>query len=159
MKKIRQAAWKRSTSNVPSAWRNFIRLMLARLQAVSSRNMYSEQGFEALIRPEFGQVCQRLIVVSYCTPGSPQPQAHSAILANTSRAGQLGPAFFGSVTQWVVHVLVGIDGLHEFVAEADRQVGVLEQDRAVGLAVEVGVVATLFDQQPGLAALPWPCTR
>src|SRR5580700_831020 len=104
MKKMRQAAWKRATSNVPSGSRNFIRLMLARLQAVSSRNMYSEHGFEALIRPEFGQVCQRLIVVSYCTPGSPQPQAHSAILVNTSRAGQLGPAFFGSVTQWVVHV-------------------------------------------------------
>ena len=62
-------------------WRNFIRLMLARLQAVSSRNMYSEHGFEALIRPEFGQVCQRLIVVSYCTPGSPQRQAPSAMLA------------------------------------------------------------------------------
>src|SRR5580698_8867714 len=104
MKKIRQAAWKWATSNVPSGSRNFIRLMLARLQAVSSRNIYSEQGFEALIRPEFGQVCQRLIVVSYCTPGSPQPQAHSAILAITSRAGQLGPAFCGSVTQWVVHV-------------------------------------------------------
>ena len=53
----------------PVRRRNFIRLMLARLQAESSRNMYSEQGFEALIRPEFGQVCQRLIVVSYCKPG------------------------------------------------------------------------------------------
>ena len=40
---------KRSTSNVPSGRRNFIRLMLARLHAVSSRNMYSLQGFDALI--------------------------------------------------------------------------------------------------------------
>ncbi len=150
MKKMRQAAWNRSTSNVPSAWRNFIRLMLARLQAVSSRNMYSEQGFEALIRPEFGQVCQRLIVVSYCTPGSPQLQAPSAILASTSRAGQLGPSCLGSVTQWVVHFSPASDGLHELVAQADRQVGVLEQDRAIGLAVEIGVVAPLLDQQPGL---------
>src|SRR5205823_5001162 len=106
MKKMRQAAWNRSTSNVPSGLRNFIKLMLARLQAVSSRNMYSEHGFEALIRPEFGQVCQRLIVVSYCTPGSPQLQAPAAILSRTSRAGQLGPWRDGSVTQCVVHCLL-----------------------------------------------------
>ena len=76
--------------------------MLARLQAVSSRNMYSEQGFEALMRPEFGQVFQRLMVVSYCTPGSPQLQAHSAMRLSMSRAGKVGPAFEGSVTQRVV---------------------------------------------------------
>ncbi len=50
----------RSTSNVPSSCRNFFRLMLDRLQAVSSRNMYSQHGFDALIRPLFGQVCQRV---------------------------------------------------------------------------------------------------
>ena len=87
MNTSRQAAWNRSASNVPSSRRNFIRLMLARLQAESSRNMYSEHGLVALIRPEFGQVCQRLIVVSYCTPGSPQHQADWAILVNISRAG------------------------------------------------------------------------
>ena len=87
MNTSRQVASKRSTSNVPSSRRNFIRLMLARLQAVSSRNMYSEQGFEALIRPEFGQVCQRLIVVSYCTPGSPQDQAAWLMRLSMSRAG------------------------------------------------------------------------
>ena len=38
--------------------------MLARLQAVSSRNMYSEHGFEPLIRPPSGQVCHSLMVVS-----------------------------------------------------------------------------------------------
>ena len=90
MKKMRQAFWNRSTSNVPSSRRNFIRLMLARLQAVSSRNMYSEHGLLALIRPLFGQVCQRLIVVSYCTPGSPHCQAHSAIRVSTR-----GPARSG----------------------------------------------------------------
>ena len=86
MKNTRQAEWKPSASKLPSSRRNFIRLMLARLQAVSSRNMYSEHGFEALIRPEFGQVCQRLMVVSYCTPGSPQNQAQSAIAVIRSRA-------------------------------------------------------------------------
>src|SRR5437879_3395978 len=77
--------------------------MLARLQAVSSRNMYSEQGFEALIRPEFGQVFQWFTVESYCTPGSPQAQAHSAIRLSMSRTGHAGPSCFGSVTQCVTH--------------------------------------------------------
>src|SRR2546430_13972678 len=48
--------------------------------------MYSEHGLEALIRPEVGQVCQRLIVVSYWTPGSAQRQAASAIWFISSRA-------------------------------------------------------------------------
>src|SRR5262245_39793247 len=100
---MRQAALNRSTSNAPSGRRNFIRLMLARLQAVLSRNMYSLHGLLALIRPLLGQVCQRLIVVSYCTPGSPHCQAHSAIRLSTSRAGHDGPSLFGSVTQCVVH--------------------------------------------------------
>ena len=78
--------------------------MLARLQAVSSRNMYSEHGLLALIRPELGQVCQWLMVVSNCTPGSPHCQAHSAIRSSTSRALKLGPAFEESVTQRVVQV-------------------------------------------------------
>ena len=86
MNTTRQAAWNRSASNRPSASQNFIRLMLARLQAVSSRNMYSEHGLLALMRPEFGQVCQWLIVESYCRPGSPQHQADLAMVVNISRA-------------------------------------------------------------------------
>src|SRR5688572_20902904 len=100
---MRQAALNRSTSNLPSGVRNFIRLMLARLQAVLSRNMYSLHGFDALMRPLLGQVCQRLIVVSYCTPGSPQCQAHSAMRLSTSLAGHDGPSRVGSVTQCVAH--------------------------------------------------------
>ena len=76
-----------STSNVPSARRNFIRFSDARLQAESSTCMYSLHGFDALIRPEFGHVCHRLMVVSYCTPGSAQRQAASAISLISSRAG------------------------------------------------------------------------
>src|SRR3954463_6498077 len=49
--------------------------------------MYSEHGFDALMRPEFGQVCHSLIVVSYWTPGSAQRQAASEICSSTSRAG------------------------------------------------------------------------
>src|SRR5580658_7578081 len=76
-------------SNDPSARKNLVRLTLARLHAVSSRNMYSEQGFEALIRPVFGHVCQRLMVESYWTPGSAQAQAASATLRQTSLASKV----------------------------------------------------------------------
>src|SRR5215213_8598775 len=75
-----------STSKLPSGRRNFIRLSDARLQAESSTCMYSEHGLEALIRPEFGDVCHWLIVVSYCTPGSAQRQAASEISRISSRA-------------------------------------------------------------------------
>ena len=49
--------------------------------------MYSEHGLDALMRPEFGDVCHWLIVVSYWTPGSAQRQAASAISRISSRAG------------------------------------------------------------------------
>src|ERR1700687_1546385 len=74
------------TSNWPLEFTNFIRFNEARLQAVSSRNMYSEQGFEALMRAVVLQVCQRFTVVSYCMPGSPQRQADSAMRCSNSRA-------------------------------------------------------------------------
>src|SRR5215218_9376646 len=50
-------------------------------------DMYSEQGFEALIRPVFGSVCQELIVVSYWTPGSAHFQAASAMSRRSFFAG------------------------------------------------------------------------
>src|SRR5215831_5881676 len=77
------------TSNRPSLSANFIRFREARLHAESSRNMYSEQGFEALIGAVFFDVCQRLIVVSYCIPGSPQTYADSEIMRIMSRALQV----------------------------------------------------------------------
>src|SRR6267378_8574239 len=80
-------AWRKdSTSKEPFEFRYFIRLSDARLHAVSSRNMYSEQGFDALMRAVFLQVCQRFTVVSYCIPGSPQCQVESATFASKSRA-------------------------------------------------------------------------
>src|SRR6188508_3234552 len=75
-----------ATSNVPSGRRNFMRLSDARLHAESSTCMYSEHGFDALIRPEFGQVCHWLIVVSYCTPGSAQRHAAKQISSHSLRA-------------------------------------------------------------------------
>ena len=59
----RTACSKEAMSNLPVAWsRNCSRFSEARLQAVSSRNMYSEHGFDARISPEAGQVCQSLMV-------------------------------------------------------------------------------------------------
>src|SRR5579862_7023073 len=73
-------------SKLPAGVTNFNRLKLARLQAELSRNMYSLQGFDALIRAVFFDVCQRLMVVSNCMPGSPQCQVDSAIFCMISRA-------------------------------------------------------------------------
>src|SRR5256714_1780511 len=83
------ACSKSAVSKLPSGRRNFIRLSEARLQAELSTCMYSLHGFEALIRPDSGLVCQRLIVVSYWTPGSAQRQAASAIWLISSRAGSV----------------------------------------------------------------------
>src|SRR5215467_5485138 len=83
----RRMAWRKfSSSNWPSVEKNWPRLSEAKLHAVSSRNMYSEQGLEALIRPSSGQVCHSLMVVSYCVPGSAQIQAAQAIWSQRSRA-------------------------------------------------------------------------
>src|SRR5580700_6488168 len=76
-------------SNWPPGETNLSRLNDARLQAESSRNIYSEQGLDALMRAVFLLVCQRLMVVSYCMPGSPQAQVFSAILRMRSRAGKV----------------------------------------------------------------------
>src|SRR5215211_7665634 len=81
--------WKDSTSNEPSGRRNFIRFSEARLHAESSTCMYSEHGLDALMRPETGDVCHWLIVVSYCTPGSAQRHAASEISRISSRAGSV----------------------------------------------------------------------
>ena len=46
----------------------------------------SNQGFDALIRPLVLHVCQSLIVVSNCNPGSAEAQADSPISFHKSRA-------------------------------------------------------------------------
>src|SRR5205823_10708620 len=75
-----------ATSNCPLALTYFIKFNEARLQAESSRNMYSEQGLLALIRAVFFDVCQRLTVVSNCMPGSPHCQVASEIFRSRSLA-------------------------------------------------------------------------
>ena len=52
-------------SNVSSSFRNLSKLSEAKLQDELSSDMYSEHGFDALMRPVSGLVCQSLIVSSY----------------------------------------------------------------------------------------------
>src|SRR5437870_4868823 len=89
-------------SNSPSSERNFMRFSDARLQAVSSRNIYSLHGFDELIGAVFEEVCQLLIVVWNCTPGSPHTHADSDISCMSLRARNLS-IVFPSRTDFVDH--------------------------------------------------------
>src|ERR1700749_61076 len=71
-----------------------MRLADARLQAVSSRNMYSEHGLDARMSPEALQVCQSFIVVLKCRPGSADAQAAEPIFSQRSRAFSVLVIFF-----------------------------------------------------------------
>src|ERR1700712_3413882 len=84
-----------SAANVLSSVRNFIRFSEARLHEVLSRLMYSEQGFDAVIRPDSGLVCQSLMVSSYWMPGSAHSQAALATLWNSCLASMV------SMTSWL----------------------------------------------------------
>src|SRR3954465_10760170 len=91
-----KALAKSGASNVSSSRRNFSRFSEARLQEELSSDMYSEHGFDAVIRPVSGFVCQSLIVSSYCRPGSAHSHAAWLILRNSSRAST------SSMTSWVL---------------------------------------------------------
>src|SRR5262245_2941133 len=86
MVQSRQACSKEATSKRLAASRKRIRLREARLQAVSSRNMYSEHGLDARIGPDFGQVCQSLMVVWNWMPGSAEAQAAWPTFSHRSAA-------------------------------------------------------------------------
>src|SRR5436190_22486301 len=84
---ISTARLKDSTSKAaPPSRTNLRRFNEARLQAESSRYMYSLQGFEALMRAVLAEVCQAFTVVAYCRPGSPHSQAAWAMARHSSRA-------------------------------------------------------------------------
>src|SRR5213083_3079285 len=100
----RNASGSRSPALGPELRWNLRRLSDARLHALSSRNMYSEHGFDALIRAVLMHGCQSLIVVSYWMPGSPQIHAASAIFRMTLRAEWVSTTE-PLVTDLVVHSL------------------------------------------------------
>src|SRR3954454_11447544 len=76
----------RPVSKLLSSRRNLSRFSEARLQEVLSRLMYSEHGFDAVMRPVSGLVCQSLIVSSYWMPGSAHSHAACATLRNSPLA-------------------------------------------------------------------------
>src|SRR5579885_988 len=63
-----------------------MRLSEARLQAVSSKNIYSEHGIEARIGPAEGQGCKSIIVGGEGRPGEAGGQAARPIFSQSSRA-------------------------------------------------------------------------
>jgi hypothetical protein len=91
-----------SVSKSPASVLNFIRFSDARLHAESSRNMYSEHGFDALILEVLMHGCQSFTVVSNWMPGSPQIHAASDIRRIRSRALKVSTTR-PSVIAWVVH--------------------------------------------------------
>ena len=62
-----------------------------------------QHGLDALIRAVFGQVCQSLMVVSNCIPGSPQVCVVSAIARSRSRARSVSTMGRSPVTARVRH--------------------------------------------------------
>ena len=59
------------------------------MHAELSRCRYSLQGLLAFIGPVLEAVCQRLMVLENCTPGSAHSQAAVAIWRNRSWAGRV----------------------------------------------------------------------
>src|SRR6266536_469998 len=82
-----------------TGFRNASRFSEARLHAVSSKNMYSEHGFDARIGPEAGQVCQSFTVVWNCRPGSALAQAACPIFSHSARAFRVLATLPGLVRQ------------------------------------------------------------
>ena len=118
---------------------NGSRLTEARLQAVSSRNMYSEHGFDARIAPA-GRAGVPVV------HGGVEVQAR--IGRGPGGVADLLPQVAGLQRLHHLAVLAGgevpvgiaLDGAQEVVGERDGVVGVLAGDGEVGFRVPIGVV-------------------
>ena len=120
------------------------------MQAVSSRKLYSEHGFDALMRPLSGQVCHSLIVVSNCSPGSAEAQAACPMRSHNSRAGKV-LAILPDV-RWVrCQAIVGGDGVEKGVRHPHRIVRILPGDGQIGFRIPIGVVGAELDRGLALA--------
>ena len=105
-----------------------------------------EHGFDALIRPVFGHVCQSLIVVSYWMPGSAQRQAASAISFIRSRA--LSVSIVSPLTRAIVfHSSPRSTASRNSSRHAHGVVRVLVLDRVEALAVDRHVEAGLGERR------------
>ena len=124
---------RRRTARV-SASRNVSRLSDARLQAVSSRNMYSEHGFERADRPR-GRAGVPVVdggVELQARIGA-GPGGVADLLPQVARLhGLRDLAGLGAPGE--IPVAVGFDRLEELVGDAHRVVRVLAGDGEIGLA-------------------------
>ena len=100
------------------------------------------------MRAVFFEVCQRLMVVSYCMPGSPHCQVASEIFFSRSLAGYVSILAIDDGAGGEVGV--AHHGDHEVVGDADAVVGVLEEDGAVGVGVGMRSVVALGYEGVGL---------
>ena len=82
------------------------------------------------MRPDAGQVCQSLIVVSYCTPGSAECHAASATRSHRSRAPTV-------LVTWPVVRAVSDDGMQTppTAATGENLILIAEVETAVSGAV------------------------
>ena len=102
--------------------------------------MYSLHGFDAVIRPDSGQVCQSLIVSSYWMPGSAHcPGGLGDLVEEALGVDGLDDRAVRAGAQAELGAL--LDRAHELVADPDRVVGVLVLDAGDVLAAEVHVEA------------------
>ena len=114
------------------------------MQAVSSRNMYSEHGLDARMSPDALQVCQSFMVVLKCRPGSARgPGGVADLFPEIAGLERLGHLLVGAADQ--VPVAVGLHRAQKVVLQRDRVVGVLAGDREVGFRIPVGVVDREID--------------
>ena len=121
-------------------------------------DVLASTGCEAVMRPVFGAVCQRLIVVSYCRPGiGALPRRLGDLTEQVARLAR-SRSSRPMVRADEVPVAVVDDRLHELVGDPDRVVGVLVLDRVAVGAVEVHVEAGLATR-PAPCAPRGPCTR
>ena len=119
--------------------------------------MYSEHGFDALMRPDAGHVCHSLIVVSYCMPGSAHSHAACAISRISSRARTVSTGL-ARHDRLELPVLVLLERAHELVGHPHGVVRVLVLDRVRVAAVEVHVEPGVAERAR-LVLLDAPCTR
>jgi hypothetical protein len=105
-------------------------------------DMYSEHGFDALMRPVFGSVCQELIVVLHARVGA-LPRRLGDLAQQVARVGRLDDGAVGARGE--VPLLGLEDRLHELVGHPNRVVSVLVLDRGPVRRVQRHVVAGLLE--------------
>ena len=115
--------------------------------------MYSLHGLEPLMRPDTGVVCQSLIVVSNCMPGSPHCHVASAISRSSSRPGSVSRTW-PSVRAVRFHRIAPL--AHVALRDVRPDLAaLLREDRDHALTHHVRVTTSLAAISSTLADVPW----